>query len=129
MPTFYYTGAEQAAENSAAVTSIQEQGLFIKNSHSILVTQAEIEGLVAAQASILAAIEAIIIAIDARDDLDAARLQALSQRLRALQIERQRVVIADSDNITINQIELQIELAVQAAVQLLAKITAKILEV
>ncbi|MGL4336920.1 MAG: hypothetical protein ACRCST_08485 [Turicibacter sp.] len=124
-----YQSLPQSIQNTVASVQSQDQGLYIKNSHSISISQTEVEGLVVIQLSLQAAIDALLIAVDARDDLDITRLQKISNTLSTLQQERQKLVIENSNNITVNQIEIQIDIVVQAAIQLLAKITAKLIEI
>ena len=53
-------------------------------------------------------------------------LQRIAQNLEVTQAESQRVVILDSDAITVRQTEVQIDVVVQAAIQLLAQLALRV---
>lgn len=116
----------QRAENSEEITQIQDQRLFIRNSHNVDVTQTEIEGIIAIQAALQAAIEAVIVVLGSDDNAEVKNLQKIAQSLEVTQVESQRVAIIDSDGITVRQTELQIDVVVQAAIQLLAQLALRV---
>jgi len=62
--------APQKAENNLEVNQYQDQGLFIRNSHTVDVTQTEVQGLVLVQAALQAAIEAAIVVLGSNDNAD-----------------------------------------------------------
>lgn len=117
--------APQQTENNLEVNQFQYQGLFIRNSHTVDVTQTEVQGLVLVQAALQAAIEAAIIAFGSDDNADVRNLQKIAQNLEVTQSETQRVAIIDSDGVTVRQTEVQIDVVVQAAIQLLAQLIIK----
>jgi len=100
------------------------QRLVIRDSHNIAVTQTEAQALVLVQASLQAAIEAVIILFG--DDPRVSQLQSVAQSLENLQLQAQSVYIENSDGIVVTQTELQLEAVIQAAIQLLAQLVAKI---
>ena len=116
----------QSAENSEEITQVQDQRLFIRNSHNVDVTQTEIEGIIAIQAALQAAIEAVIVVLGSDDNAEVKNLQKIAQSLEVTQVESQRVAIIDSDGITVRQTELQIDVVVQAAIQLLAQLALRV---
>ncbi|KGR81862.1 spore coat protein [Lysinibacillus odysseyi] len=118
--------APQKAENNLEVNQYQDQGLFIRNSHTVDVTQTEVQGLVLVQAALQAAIEAAIVVLGSNDNADVKNLQKIAQSLEVTQAESQRVAIIDSDGITVRQTEVQIDVVVQAAIQLLAQLVLRI---
>ena len=63
---------------------------------------------------------------DAQDNADTSDLQRLDQQLKVLQLQKEVIAIQCSDDIIINQQQIQIDLVIQAVIQLLAKISAKI---
>ena len=100
------------------------QRLVIRDSHNIVVTQTEAQGLALVQASLTAAIEAVIILFG--DDPRVSQLQRVVQSLENLQLQAQTVRIENSDGIVVTQTELQLEVVIQAAINLLAQLVAKI---
>lgn len=118
--------APQKAENNLEINQYQDQGLFIRNSHTVDVTQTEVQGLVLVQAALQAAIEAAIVVLGSNDNADVKNLQKIAQSLEVTQAESQRVAIIDSDGITVRQTEVQIDVVVQAAIQLLAQLVLRI---
>ncbi|MGL4336919.1 MAG: hypothetical protein ACRCST_08480 [Turicibacter sp.] len=132
MPNTQYTytkPSKQRVTHRSFVAQVQDQGLYIRHSHDVVVTQIEAQGLLVLQLSIQAALEAIFILFDAQDDEDVKNLQTIAQQINVIQQERQRVVIQCSDNIKIIQTEIEVTALVQAALELLTKITAKFLEI
>ncbi|WP_079479147.1 spore coat protein [Halobacillus salinus] len=101
---------------------VEYQGLTITNSHTVNVTQTEIQGLLLIQASLQAALQATILSFG-ENNSQVDKLKELSQSLDAAQVQAQSVVIEDSDDVNITQTELQVDVAVQAAIQLLAKLS------
>lgn len=118
--------SRKVTENNLEVNQFQDQGLFIRNSHTVEVTQTEVQGLVLVQAALQAAIEAVIVALGTNENADVQKLQKIAQNLEVTQAESQRVAIIDSDSITVRQTEVQIDVVVQAAIQLLAQLVLKI---
>lgn len=118
--------APQKTENNIEVNQSQYQGLFIRNSHTVDVTQTEVQGLVLVQAALQAAIEASIIVLGTDENADVKKLQKVAQSLEVSQAESQSVAIIDSDGITVRQTEVQIDVVVQAAIQLLAQLVLRI---
>jgi spore coat protein X len=114
----------QRTSNSIENAQAELQRLVIRDSHNIAVTQTEAQGLVLVQASLQAAIEAVIILFG--DDPRVSQLQRVSQSLENLQLQAQSVRIENSDGIVVTQTELQLEVVIQAAIQLLAQLVAKI---
>jgi len=110
----------QSVENAQA----ELQRLVIRDSHNIAVTQTEAQGLALVQASLSAAIEAVIILFG--DDPRVSQLQRVAQSLENLQLQAQSVRIENSDGIVVTQTELQLEVVIQAAINLLAQLVAKI---
>ncbi|PGM57047.1 hypothetical protein CN946_08870 [Bacillus sp. AFS053548] len=88
------------------------------------VAQTEAQALVLVQASLQAAIEAVILLF--ADDPRISQLQKVAQSLENLQLQSQSVVIENSDGIVVTQTELQMEVVIQAAIQLLAQLVAKL---
>ena len=113
------------------MNGIQKQShtLVIKKSHGVSINQQEAQALIALQASLQAAIEAAITVFDAQDNADTSDLQRLDQQLKVLQLQKEVIAIQCSDDIIINQQQIQIDLVIQAVIQLLAKISAKIVEI
>lgn len=118
--------APQKTDNNIEVNQSQYQGLFIRNSHTVDVTQTEVQGLVLVQAALQAAIEASIIVLGTDENADVKKLQKVAQNLEVSQAETQSVAIIDSDAITVRQTEVQIDVVVQAAIQLLAQLVLRI---
>ncbi|MEK5080070.1 spore coat protein [Solibacillus sp. FSL W7-1436] len=113
------------AANNVEVNQFQDQGLFIRNSHTVDVTQTEVQGLLLVQAALQAAIEAAIIVLGSNENADVQNLQRIAQSLEVTQSESQRVAIIDSDGITVRQTEVQIDAVVQATIQLLGQLALK----
>lgn len=116
----------QNTEDNLEVIQTQNQGLFIQNSHTVDVTQTEVQGLVVVQAALQAAIEAAVIVLGSNENADISNLQRIAQNLEVTQTEIQNVTIIDSDAITVRQTEVQIDVVVQAAIQLLAQLALRV---
>lgn len=116
----------QNTENNLEVIQTQNQGLLIQNSHTVDVTQTEVQGLVVVQAALQAAIEAAIVVLGTNENADVSNLQSIAQNLAVTQTETQNVTIIDSDAITVRQTEVQIDVVVQAAIQLLAQLALRV---
>jgi len=116
---------DQEIQQSLTTSQREIQSLVVRNSHNINVVQTEAQALVVVQAALQAAIEAAIAALG-RSDNDVRTLQAISQRLSALQSESQSVLIDNSNAITVTQTELEITAVVQAAINLLAELALRI---
>ncbi|MER2118979.1 MAG: hypothetical protein ABS935_01860 [Solibacillus sp.] len=116
----------QNTEDNLEVNQIQNQGLVIQNSHTVDVTQTEVQGLVVVQAALQAAIEAAIVVLGSNENADVSSLQRIAQNLEVTQTESQSVTIIDSDAITVRQTEVQIDVVVQAAIQLLAQLALRV---
>ncbi|MEK5184966.1 hypothetical protein [Solibacillus sp. FSL W7-1324] len=116
----------QNTEDNLEVIQTQNQGLFIQNSHTVDVTQTEVQGLVVVQAALQAAIEAAVVVLGSNENADISNLQRIAQNLDVTQTEIQNVTIIDSDAITVRQTEVQIDVVVQAAIQLLAQLALRV---
>ncbi|MGX9134541.1 spore coat protein [Rummeliibacillus sp. JY-2-4R] len=116
----------QHTGNNIEVNQMEHQGLIIRNSHTVDVTQTEVQGLLLVQAALQAAIEAVITVLGSDENADVKNLQKIAQSLEVTQVESQRVAIIDSDGITVRQTEVQIDVVIQAAIQLLASLVLKI---
>ncbi|WP_339176280.1 hypothetical protein MKY51_07560 [Solibacillus sp. FSL R5-0691] len=116
----------QNTEDNLEVIQTQNQGLFIQNSHTVDVTQTEVQGLVVVQAALQAAIEAAVVVLGSNENADISNLQRIAQNLEVTQTEIQNVTIIDSDAITVRQTEVQIDVVVQAAIQLLAQLALRV---
>lgn len=128
-PNRYEQDAEQTQDMEMSSVQKQNQTLVIKKSHGVTINQQEAQALIALQASLQAAIEAAITVFDAQDNADTSDLQRLDQQLKVLQLQKEVISIQCSDDIIINQQQIQIDLVIQAVIQLLAKISAKIVEI
>ena len=128
-PDHYKQDAEQTQDMEMSSVQKQNQTLVIKKSHGVTINQQEAQALIALQASLQAAIEAAITVFDAQDNADTSDLQRLDQQLKVLQLQKEVIAIQCSDDIIINQQQIQIDLVIQAVIQLLAKISAKIVEI
>lgn len=128
-PNRYEQDAEQTQDMEMSSVQKQNQTLVIKKSHGVTINQQEAQALIALQASLQAAIEAAITVFDAQDNADTSDLQRLDQQLKVLQLQKEVIAIQCSDDIIINQQQIQIDLVIQAVIQLLAKISAKIVEI
>jgi hypothetical protein len=100
------------------------QRLVIRDSHNVTVAQTEAQALVLVQASLQAAIEAVILIF--ADDPRISQLQKIAQSLENIQLQSQSVLIEKADTIVVTQTELQLEVVIQAAIQLLAQLVAKL---
>ncbi|MDO5795071.1 MAG: spore coat protein [Turicibacter sp.] len=120
--------AEQSGDVSMSSSQKQTQTLIIKKCHGITINQQKAQALIAIEVSLQAAIEAIIAAFDAQDEIDTTDLQQLVQQLKVLQFQKEIIAIECSGDITIKQQQIQVEAVVQAVIQLLAKISAKIID-
>ncbi|WP_339199143.1 hypothetical protein MKY27_07550 [Solibacillus sp. FSL R5-0449] len=116
----------QNTEDNLEVIQTQNQGLFIQNSHTVDVTQTEVQGLVVVQAALQAAIEAAVVVLGSNENADISNLQRIAQNLEVTQTEIQNVTIIDSDAITVRQTEVKIDVVVQAAIQLLAQLALRV---
>ena len=116
----------QNTEDNLEVNQFQNQGLVIQNSHTVDVTQTEVQGLVVVQAALQAAIEAAVVVLGSNENADISNLQRIAQNLEVTQTETQSVTIIDSDAITVRQTEVQIDVVVQAAIQLLAQLALRV---
>lgn len=116
----------QNTEDNLEVNQFQNQGLVIQNSHTVDVTQTEVQGLVVVQAALQAAIEAAVVVLGSNENADISNLQRIAQNLEVTQTEIQNVTIIDSDAITVRQTEVQIDVVVQAAIQLLAQLALRV---
>ncbi|MBS4171711.1 spore coat protein [Bacillus sp. FJAT-49736] len=103
----------------------ESQGLYIRDSHNIQVTQTEIQGLLLIQAALQATLEASIVVLGS-EDKDVRQLQKVAENLEAAQKQYQTIVIENSKGIKVTQTEVQVEVVVQAAINLLAQLLLKI---
>ncbi|WP_075982726.1 spore coat protein [Bacillus massilinigeriensis] len=116
----------QETKNDTDVSQKEIQGLFIRNSHTVSVTQTEVQGLLLIQAALQAAVEAAILVFGNDNHKDVQQLQKISQSLDVHQFQSQTTVIEDSGEITVLQTEVQVDVVVQAAINLLAQLLLKI---
>lgn len=116
----------QETSNDTDVSQNEFQGLYIRNSHTVSVTQTEVQGLLLIQAALQAAVEAAIIAFGNDSNHNVQQLQKISQSLDVHQFQSQTTVIEDSGEITVLQTEVQVDVVVQAAINLLAQLLLKI---
>ncbi|MFF2878832.1 spore coat protein [Gottfriedia sp. NPDC057991] len=115
---------KQRTFNRLENAQAEVQRLVIRDSHNVTVAQTEAQALVLVQASLQAAIEAVILIFG--DDPRISQLQRIAQSLENLQLQSQSVLIEKADTIVVTQTELQLEVVIQAAIQLLAQLVAKI---
>lgn len=128
-PANTQTKTAQTTQTSADVYQSQIQGIYIKDSSAITITQQEIQVLIIVQLALQAALDAVIIAFDLNTaDDDIVELQKMIESVKAAQIEHQRIMIKDSYNVTVNQEQAQIDILIQAAIALLARIKIKYIE-
>lgn len=121
---------EQSGDTGVDVLQSQYQGIFVKGSNSININQQEAQALIVLQVSLQAALSALLIAFDLDDDdEDVVQLQSVIQSIKAAQIQNQKIIIKDSNGISINQQQLQIDALIQLALQLLARLEVKFIEV
>ena len=113
---------EQSNDTSIDVLQSQYQGIFVKGSNGITINQQQAQALLILQVSLQAALSALLIAFDLDDDDDdVVELQSVIQSIKAAQIQNQKIIIKDSNGISINQQQLQIDALIQLALQLLAR--------
>lgn len=93
----------QNVRNSTNVKQSEIQGLVVRNSHSIQVTQTEVQGLFLVQAALQAAIEASILVLSASEDKNVQQLQKIVQTLDVNQMQNQSMLIEDSGEITVTR--------------------------
>jgi hypothetical protein len=117
---------QQEANNHTDVDQYEYQGLVVRNSHTVQVTQTEVQGLLLIQAALQAAVEAAIIVLGNNSQNDIQQLQKIAQSLDINQVQKQSVYIEDSGEITVAQTEIQVDAVVQAAINLLAKLLVKV---
>lgn len=121
---------EQSNDTSIDVLQSQYQGIFVKGSNGITINQQQAQALLILQVSLQAALSALLIAFDLDDDDDdVVELQSVIQSIKAAQIQNQKIIIKDSNGISINQQQLQIDALIQLALQLLARLEAKFIEI
>ena len=116
----------QHSRNTTNVRQSETQGLVVRNSHTVQVTQTEVQGLLLVQAALQAAIEASIIVLGSSQDNNVQQLQKIVQNLDVNQMQNQTITIEDSGEVTVTQTEVQVDIVVQAAINLLAKLLLKI---
>ena len=121
---------EQSNDASIDVLQSQYQGIFVKGSNGITINQQQAQALLILQVSLQAALSALLIAFDLDDDDDdVVELQSVIQSIKAAQIQNQKIIIKDSNGISINQQQIQIDALIQLALQLLARLEAKFIEI
>ena len=121
---------EQSNDTSIDVLQSQYQGIFVKGSNGITINQQQAQALLILQVSLQAALSALLIAFDLDDDDDdVVELQSVIQSIKAAQIQNQKIIIKDSNGISINQQQIQIDALIQLALQLLARLVAKFIEI
>ena len=106
------------------------QGIFIKDSNEIRINQTEAQALIVLQIALQAALDVLLIAFDLDDnDDDVRELQSIIQSIKGAQLQHQKIIIKDCNDITLNQQQLQVDALIQVALQLLAKLEAKFVEI
>lgn len=118
--------SKQNISNNTKVNQSEYQGLIVRNSHTVQVTQTEVQGLLLVQAALQAAIEASVVVLGSKAENNIKQLQKIAQSLDVKQIQNQSILIEDSDGVTVIQTEVQIDVVVQAAINLLAQLLLKI---
>ena len=131
MANYYDRDTEsQSADTSIDVLQSEFQGIFIKDSNQIRINQTEAQALIVLQIALQAALDVLLIAFDLDDnDDDVRELQSIIQSLKAAQLQCQKIIIKDCNDITLNQQQIQIDALIQVALQLLAKLEAKFIEI
>ena len=131
MANYYDRDTEsQSADTSIDVLQSEFQGIFIKDSNQIRINQTEAQALIILQIALQAALDVLLIAFDLDDnDDDVRELQSIIQSIKGAQLQHQKIIIKDCNDITLNQQQLQIDALIQVALQLLAKLEAKFIEI
>lgn len=131
MANYYDRDTEsQSADTSIDVLQSEFQGIFIKDSNQIRINQTEAQALIILQIALQAALDVLLIAFDLDDnDDDVRELQSIIQSIKAAQLQYQKIIIKDCNDITLNQQQIQIDALIQVALQLLAKLEAKFIEI
>ena len=127
MANYYDRDTEsQSADTSIDVLQSEFQGIFIKDSNQIRINQTEAQALIILQIALQAALDVLLIAFDLDDNDDDVREL---QSIKAAQLQCQKIIIKDCNDITLNQQQIQIDALIQVALQLLAKLEAKFIEI
>ena len=131
MANYYDRDTEsQSADTSIDVLQSEFQGIFIKDSNEIRINQTEAQALIILQIALQAALDVLLIAFDLDDnDDDVRELQSIIQSIKGAQLQHQKIIIKDCNDITLNQQQIQIDALIQVALQLLAKLEAKFVEI
>ena len=131
MANYYDRDTEsQSADTSIDVLQSEFQGIFIKDSNQIRINQTEAQALIILQIALQAALAVLLIAFDLDDnDDDVRELQSIIQSIKGAQLQHQKIIIKDCNDITLNQQQLQVDALIQVALQLLAKLEAKFIEI
>ncbi|MBS3197720.1 spore coat protein [Turicibacter bilis] len=131
MANYYDRDTEsQSADTSIDVLQSEFQGIFIKDSNEIRINQTEAQALIVLQIALQAALDVLLIAFDLDDnDDDVRELQSIIQSIKGAQLQHQKIIIKDCNDITLNQQQLQVDALIQVALQLLAKLEAKFVEI
>ena len=131
MANYYDRDTEsQSADTSIDVLQSEFQGIFIKDSNQIRINQTEAQALIILQIALQAALDVLLIAFDLDDnDDDVRELQSIIQSIKGAQLQHQKIIIKDCNDITLNQQQIQIDALIQVALQLLAKLEAKFIEI
>ena len=131
MANYYDRDTEsQSADTSIDVLQSEFQGIFIKDSNQIRINQTEAQALIILQIALQAALDVLLIAFDLDDnDDDVRELQSIIQSIKGAQLQHQKIIIKDCNDITLNQQQLQVDALIQVALQLLAKLEAKFVEI
>ena len=131
MANYYDRDTEsQSADTSIDVLQSEFQGIFIKDSNEIRINQTEAQALIVLQIAFQAALDVLLIAFDLDDnDDDVRELQSIIQSIKGAQLQHQKIIIKDCNDITLNQQQLQVDALIQVALQLLAKLEAKFVEI
>ncbi|MGP4077071.1 hypothetical protein [Halobacillus sp. K22] len=118
---------EYESLQEATGVNTESQGLYIRNSQNIDVTQTEVQTLVLVQSSLAAVIEAAILTFDSQvNSRDTSKLEKLAEDISAVQVQNQNIVIEYSEGITVRQTEVQTEVIVQTAIEIIAKLLAEL---
>jgi spore coat protein X len=114
--------ALQAELQQSGITQYESESVVIRGSSDVRVRQIEAQLARTLQLAVEAAVQSVILR-GREKNVDVSALEAIAQRISTLQYERERVVIEDSANINVSQVEAEIASAVQAAIELLRQIS------
>ncbi|WP_409290000.1 spore coat protein [Peribacillus sp. SCS-37] len=116
----------QEAVQTQSEFQLSEELIFIKDSCDITVTTVDTKAAINLQAALQAAI-VILIQISIADAAQAERVaQELLQSSKVKQITRQKTIIENSRNITVETVDTQVAVNIQILVQLLVALLVRI---